>query len=257
MNLKLLVFFLSLICFTAAYTQKKTELALAKYHGSVYLGEKIKEELPIVDLLLPTGDTISINKYRAIEYYDNSNAIVFSNGKYFRNVGYFWFLTFGSNAGGITNSEDDRASSHLGFHYGYRFSPRLSLSGGFAFEFNEASASGFLFDTQYVPLYVYGRYHFFVGRPHLFGFGRVGYGFVSDEQSMERNEEVGGGINTMYGLGIIFASRKKSKFVLSLGHYLQKASGQQSFLDPIGNEIRSSFDLTIQRLILTVGWEFN
>lgn len=254
MRIKFILFF-SFVVFSNAYNQDNTELALAKYHnGSVYIGEKISENNSIVEIRLPTGDTITVDRRFVSEYYDNSNSRIFSNGKYIRNVGSFWNVTLGFNA---ADSEDERVSSHLGVQYGYRFSPRLSLSAGLAFEFNEATASGFSFDTQFVPVYAYGRYHFFTGRPQIFGFGRLGYGFASENQEPDLPEEFRGGVNAMYGLGVVFASRSKSKWLLSLGHYIQNTSGQEFFLDPIGNEIRTRFDLTIQRLIFTVGLEIN
>lgn len=243
---------------TKAYSQEQPEWVLAKYrNGSVYLGKKISEDHLNANVLLPTGDTITVNKDFAKHYYDDSNARIYRNGRFFRNNGFFWLLTFGTNAGEFSNSDDERISSHLGLHYGYRFTPKLSLSGGLAFEFNEARASGFRFDTQYTTLYAYGRYHLFTSKPQLFGFGRLGYGFAAEEQSENFPEEFEGGVNAMYGLGIIFASRSKSKFVLSLGHYFQKTKGQESFLDPIGNEVNTRFDLMMQRLILTFGWEIN
>lgn len=240
------------------YSQEQVELVRVKYFdGSSYYGEKLQEGERYVLLLLQTGDTIEIDKKYAKEYYDNSNAEVFKNGKFYRNTGYFFLLTLGGNAETIYNPDDQRISSHIGLHYGYRFTPRLSLSGGFGIELNEARAAGFVFETQYTSLYAYGRYHFFTGRPQIFGFGRIGFGTPGEEDSEDFPSEFQGGVNAMYGLGTIFASKGRSKFVLSLGHYFQKSKGQQTFLDPIGNEVNTKFDLMIQRLVLTLGWEIN
>lgn len=244
--------FFSVFCLA----QDETDWAIASYkNGSVYIGKKIGEEKGMVQMRIFSGDTITINKYVPHRYYDSDNAHVFSNGKFFRTKNLFWTLNFGANfAGG--DGDNARESAHFEFLYGDRLTPRLDVALGAGSEFNQASVAGFQFDTQFLALFAYGRYFLTNHQKRLFVFARAGYGFSTDEPEENGSREHGGGINAKYGLGIQFASRKKSKFQISLGHYFQKTSGQESFLDLIGNEINTEYDILLNRMIISFGWDF-
>lgn len=255
MSWRLVVFFQFFL--TSSYCQQNDDWALAKYrNGSIYLGEKVSESDDIVKLrLFPIRDTILIDKRTAQEYYDQSNARVYLDGKYYRNTGYFWLLSLGFNLGESEDTDDENVSSHLNVMYGYRLMPRLNIGVGLGFEFNQSQVGGFTISTQVAPVYAYGRYYFTKERIRFFGYGRLGYGFAAEDQTDDFASEHTGGINAKYGLGIIFPSRSKSKFVIKLGHYFQKTEGQESFLDPIGNEISTTYDLLIQRFVISFASE--
>ena len=242
---------------TNAYSQTIPDLAVAKYkNGIQYVGEKTDEDENFVSLKLNTKDTIRINKIHLSKYYDSNNAIVFPNGKYFETAGNFWSFSFGFNALGFLDSVDQRVSTHLEVMYGKRLTKNLNIGFGGGFEFNEARVSGFQFDTQFSSLFAYGRYYITNKPKRIFLFSRLGFGFPSEDNVEGVPSEHSGGFNSLTGLGLHFASRKKSRFQLILGFYTQKTDGREFFIDTIGNEIETNYDILIKRLMFKFGWEF-
>lgn len=247
---KYILFFCLLQCFVSAIAQTNSDWAIASYkNGSIYLGQKLSERDGLIKLRLPTSDTITVNRFTGATIYDSNNAVVFSDGKFFLTKGYFWSTNFGFS---VNRGE----TAHLDLLFGQHINPKLDLAIGFGSEFNESRVAGFSFDSQVITLFGYGRYYITSMKPRVFAFAKLGYGFAADESTEGIPREHFGGINAKYGLGVQFASRNKSKFQLTLGHYFQKTSGQESFLDLIGNEIETEFDILIKRLVVTFGWDF-
>lgn len=245
-----LVVLLSLVCMTL-YTQKSDDFLIAKLHDkSRFFGEKIDENDGVIRLRIITKDTIHIDRRLTKNVYEEGNAVVFSDGKYFETKGYFWTFAFGNNIA------SEYVSSHMEFLFAYRVTPRFSLGLGTGFEFNEVEAAGFEFDTQYSSIFGYGRFNITEGKRRFFSFARLGSGFSAEENVQGIRNEQEGGINGMYGFGYYSASRSKSRFQIILGQYFQQASGREFFLDNLGNQIETKYDLLISRLILKFGWEF-
>ncbi len=240
---------------SSVFCQKnnRDELALAILHdSSKYIGKKISETDGKIQLQITTGDTITVHRLQTYKFYDNSNGIVYPNGKFFKTTGFFFDFTFGLNA----NLFGGSGSVHTEYLFGKRFTKQLDLAVGFGTEFNQVEIGGFEFDTQFVSLFVQGKYYILNVKPRPFVFGRIGYGGSAEDEQDRIDMGSSGGANFQYGIGLQFAGRKRSRFHLSLGHYYQPATGTEFFLDTIGNEIETSFDIKIQRLILKLGWQF-
>lgn len=250
------LFAVSLFCVTG-FSQSNAEWVIATYKtGARYIGEKISEKDELVTLRIHTGDTIKINKYLAHEYLDGDNSIVNPNGKYFKTKGRFWSTHFGFNFSDGGDGNGPRETVHWDIMYGEQLNDKYSISVGLGSEFNEARVAGFSFDTQFNSLFAQGRYSILNRQTRLFAFGRVGYGFSNDAARSNTQREHKGGLMAKYGIMWQFASRSSSKFQLSFGHYMQKASGRESFLDLIGNELDTEYDILINRLVFTIGFDF-
>ncbi len=245
-------FFLFIVVgYSSSLAQAEEGYMLAKlYDGSIFYGNKVDEDDDVIKMRLSTRDTIHVDRRLAKHIYDENNAIVFTDGKYFETKGFFWTFSMG------TNVLTDQVSSHIEFLFAQRISENFALGGGTGFEFNETSAAGFNFDTQFSTFFAYGRYNILDGKRRFFAWGRIGQGFSSEENIEGIRNEQEGGINAMYGVGLHFSSRSKSKFQLMLGQYFQKTSGREFFIDALGNEIQTDYKLLIKRLILKFGWEF-
>jgi len=247
---KIYLLLLSLFFYNNAIAQSDSEWVIAAYKtGAKYIGEKMAEKDGMVSLRIHTGDTITVNKYMTDVYLASHNALVFSDGKYFETKGRFWSTNFGFDL-------SERPTIHSDLMYGEQLNSKIGIALGLGSEFNEASVAGFEFDTQFISLFAYGRYSLFHKKTRLFAFGRAGYGFSTDAAESESQRDHKGGLNMKYGFTLQFASRNSSKFQLSIGHYLQKASGRESFLDLIGNELDTEYDIMINRLMFTIGWDF-
>ena len=251
-------FILIMACLsTSVFSQERLEMAVAKYkNGVFYVGEKVAEKGDTILLKLNTQDIVTIDRSQLSKYYDSKSALIFSNGKYFETQDGFWNLSFGFNPIGGFDSLDQRVSTHIEFFYGRRINKDLNFGAGISFEFNEAKVAGFQFDTQFTSLFAYGRYYLNKSSKRLFVFSRIGIGFPGDENQEDITGEYNGGLNTLNGLGLHWASRRNSRFQISLGYYTQKTNGREFFLDPIGNEIEANYDILIKRLIFKFGWEF-
>jgi hypothetical protein len=237
--------------------QVNSDLVIAKYkNGIYYVGERIVERENIITLKINTMDTLHINRNLLSRYHDSESALIFPNGKYLQTKGRVWDLTFGFNALGVLNSADQRVSTHLEFMYGKRLSEKLNFGFGLGFEFNEAKVAGFQFDTQFTSLFAYGKYYLNNNSNRLFLFSRIGVGAPTDENEEGITAEHSSGFNSLNGLGLHFASRKSSTFQIMLGFYIQKTSGREFFIDNIGNEVETNFDILIKRLMFKFGWAF-
>jgi len=139
--------------------------------------------------------------------------------------------------------------------FGWRFNKRWSVANGIGSEFNVSQVGGFSIETNYSSYFLYGRYYITDSRPRLFAYSRLGFG-TGQTGETETNNDNKGGIQFQGGAGLHFASRKRARFIISLGYYLQKANGTQFFLDGFGNEVKIDFDILITRPILKLGIEF-
>jgi len=254
---KFYILLTALLFCVSGFSQSDTEWVVATYKtGAKYIGEKLSEKDGFVNLRIHTGDTITVNKHLAKEYLDADNSIVLSNGKYFKTKGRFWSTNFGFNFSDGGEGNDPRETAHWDIMYGEQFNDRISVAVGLGGEFNEVILGGFNFDTQFTSLFAQSRYAIINSKTRLFAFGRAGYGFSTDASESASQRDHKGGLTARYGIMWQFASRNNSKFQLSFGHYLQKASGRESFLDVIGNEIDTEYDLVINRLVFSIGFDF-
>lgn len=248
---------LCLILIQSVNSSGQAEFVFAKYkNGVTYVGEKIEENETTSRLLLNTGDTIRIDRRQLSRYFDSNSALIHSNGKYMQTQGGFWDLSFGVNLGIFEEEEEARASTHLELIYGWRVDPRLNIGVGMGFEFNEAEVAGFQFDTQFSTFFAHGRYYLTNGSRRIFAFSRIGVGYPAEENEDGNLAEHSSGVNTLTGVGIHWASRRNTTFHLSLGYYTQKTHGREFFLDNLGNEVATNFDILIKRMMLKFTWEF-
>lgn len=248
-------FLLSILVFDLSAQQNNSIFYL--HNGSVYIGEVLNDRGESLNVRLIDGNEINFSRYRVKRYLDSKDIVLHRDGKYHVTRGFFFQPGLATNFEGFAPVEEEsRISSHTSFLFGYYLNPRFAIGAGIGFEFNQAVVSGFEFDTQVSSQYIYGRYYINNKKRRPFIYSRVGYGTRNDESNFGSNNP-NGGINFQAGGGMHFSSRKKSKFVLTLGYHMQKTDGTERFIDDFGSEIIADYDIMIQRLILTFGMEFN
>ena len=145
------------------------------------------------------------------------------------------------------------AAVHLDSYLGWRFNRKISITSGIGFEFNESRISGFRFDTQFLTLYLGGRYNVLNTKYMPYVYGRGGYGFGPPQEEALVDHE--NGVNYQAGVGLTFPSHKSHKYFLALAWHHQQAKGAESFIDPLGNEINTKYDILINRLVIKFGIE--
>jgi len=248
-KIKLLFSFsLTLFLFNSSILAQQEENSIFYLkNGSIYIGKVLNDETDSIQVRLIDGNDIQISEFAVKRYLAAKDIKVFPDGRYNPIRGFFFHTGLGFNGESLGKDEDERISSHVPYLFGWHFNSRWSAASGLGFEFNEARISGFRVTTQVTSLFLYGRYNLTEQKRRPFLYARVGSGFAS-EQGEDVNEDQG---------GFQFASRKKSRWVLSLGYHFQQVSGQQRFLDFAGGEVIVDYDLSIRRIILSVGVEFN
>lgn len=230
---------------------------IVKYRdGSIYIGQKISEADDVIKMRIITGDTINIDQRRPRKIIDSNTALVFPNGKFLTTKGWFWSFGFQFNLLGVLTTTDQPIASQAELLLGKRFNKNLNIAIGMGSEFNEARVSGFNYETQFVSFFGYGRYYLTKTQKRLFGYSRLGYGFPGEPSTEGIPNNHNGGPQAFYGLGLDFASKRKMRFQLTIGHYIQKADGKGFFLDNLGNEIETDYDIVINRLLFKLGVEF-
>ncbi len=146
------------------------------------------------------------------------------------------------------------SAAHLDTYVGWRFNKKFSVTTGLGFEFNESLVSGFRFDTQFFTMHVGGRYNIFNTKYLPYVYTRLGYGFgPPQEGTIVDHDDCA---NYQVGVGMTFPSHKSYRYFAAIAWHQQEARGAESFIDPLGNEINTKYDIVINRLVLKLGMEF-
>lgn len=257
MQLKLRIALAFLTAYTSLQLSAQNDFSiLYLQNGSVYVGEVLSDEGYEIDMKLADGNAVTFPMMDVRRHLTADRIVVYPDGKYHSTRGFFFHTGLGMNFESLViEAEEGRISSHVPYLFGFYLNKKWALGGGFGIEFNEAEVSGFEFDTQFSSQFLYARHYPFDIKRRPFAYARIGYGGRSDES--EFDDDHSGGFQFQAGGGIHFASRRKSKFVLSLGYHIQKTDGTERFIDQFGSEINADYDILIRRLILTFGIEFN
>ena len=249
------LFFLSFFIFPNLSAQKDFSI-LYLQNGGIYIGKILNDEGYDINMKLADGNEIVFPKSNVKRHFESHRLVVYPDGKYNVTKGFFFHYGSGSSLDSYVRDEENaRLSSHIPFIFGTYLNPRIALGGGLGLEFNEVEISGFEFNTSLFTQFIYGRYYLTETKKRPFIFSRIGYG--SRAEGTDSNDNDKGGLNFKAGAGIHFSGRQKSKFILSIGYYLQEIEGTELFRDEFGGEIRTDYDVMIRRLTITFSAEFN
>jgi len=217
--------------------------------GSVYKGIIVDEDGSFIYMDVLEGNRIDIAKWRIRKKLSNDNYLFHSGGKFHYTKGFFGGFSIGFSVA------EENVSEHVSLLLGYRLNKRFSVAVGLGNELSTSNLSGFDVETSFSSYYLYGRYYPTDFKRRPFVYARAGYGSGPDEESESGRH--GGGVQAQAGVGIHFASRRRSRFILSLGYHVQNTSGQQFFLDTFGNEVLVNYDdIWVNNFVLKFGIEF-
>ncbi|MFK7809882.1 MAG: hypothetical protein AB8F74_18895 [Saprospiraceae bacterium] len=247
-----LIVIILLICYQVADAQHKNDVVFLK-DGSIYKGEIIEENDAYIYMVVIDGQTIGIpqEEIRRSRVMRAERYLFHKGGRYHKKKGIFWNVQMGGNV------FSEGTSEHVNFTLGYRFNQRWSAGAGFGSELHSTNVAGFQVETQFSSFFVYGRYYLGDNRRRPYVYSRLGYGAGPGSSSEFNSGRHSGGFQAQSGLGIHFASRKSSKFIIGLGFHTQYTNGEQFFLNDFGGEIKVEYDnLWLNHLALKFGIEF-
>jgi len=247
------VLILTMVVSIDCFGQESDEAMIYCRDGSVYRGMIVSENSKTIRIVTIENDTLSVSQANVKKVKRSGDYLFHSKGKTHDINGFFWAINIGFNAAGMFTGEEI-GSEHFELLFGWRFNKQWSVASGIGSEFNFNQIGGFSVQTNFSSFFLYGRYYFTDGRPRLFAYSRLGVGIGQSNETQTLDNA--GGIQWQGGGGVHFASRKRARFIISLGYYMQKTNGTQFFLDGFGNEVKVDFDILITRPILKLGIEF-
>jgi hypothetical protein len=241
--------FLSLFFLSNSAIAQQTRV---KYvDGTYFNGEVLSDTAEELTLLTYRGDTIRINQaYIEKRYVYPESALLFNKGKFHFTEG--WFLYVGTGVG-LGNSVNGQFDALLGRRI------NKNWVAGFDFSFQQyfPNFSFRVTDDFFTPS-LYGRRYLTEKRTRLFIDTNIGYGLALEGTEFGVVERVqSNGFFAAGSLGIHFASRNKTKFLLSLGQNFQYSKGSFTENVFINEQPRTvSYDIWYARPMLRFGIEF-
>lgn len=232
-------------------TGKEMTKAIVQYNdGSVFIGKIVYEGTLSMKMVLSTQDTITLNKVyiKRIRRTDK-NISLYDSAKFHYTKGLFYSLQFG---GGVVD-EGDSSVGQLEAIIGYRFNKKIAAGLGFGTSYNSTFSFGTWLEAAAIPVFAYGRYYPFDQKVKPFVAGKLGWAFP-DQNAF--NGDHNGGVLIQPEIGINFASRRRMRFLLSLGQQIQNIRGRELDFDPFGNRIESKFNLWYNRTVFKIGFEW-
>ncbi len=246
MTQKYPLLFLFLFIFSVASLSAQEDYAFSK----IYLknGGFLKVQILTQDsagwntFRLRTGEVIqlessSISKIRL----SNKKEIVHQKGHTTSTEGPYVTYQFGFLLGISSRNNDPIFSFELlSFSAGHQFNPRLQIGGGLALDF---------YDHAFLPLFGEAKYFL---RPKekvsIYGGLQLGYSLSFSSPGNEQ-DTYGGGAMVHPSVGLRFAGKDKTNFLLEIGNRYQWGTSETRWRDTIDRII-------YRRLGIRVGWNF-
>ncbi|MEM1327945.1 MAG: hypothetical protein AAGI23_18445 [Bacteroidota bacterium] len=247
--MKLTYSFLLFLLFATTLTAQQVRV---KYtDGTYFNGEVLSDTEQELTLLTHTGDTVRINQAYVEKRYDYpEDAMTFNKGKYHPVEG--WYLHFGlaSSIGNGVNVQFDGL-------VGRRLSQNWSVGLDLAWHQYHPNFTWNVTDDFFTPS-LYGRRYLTKRKTRLYVDANVGYGLalLGGEWGISERSQSNGLFGSA-GVGVHFASRSKTRYLLSLGQNFQYSEGRfvENFF--INEQPRIvEYDLWYIRPMLRVAVEF-
>lgn len=232
-------------------SKKETTRAIVQYEdGSVFIGQIIEEGLLELKMVLTTQDTITLNKVyiKRIRRTDK-NISLHGGAKFHYTKGLFYSLQFG----GAFVDEGDNETGQIEAIVGYRINKKVAAGIGFGNSYNSTFAFGTWIDANAIPVFAYGRYYPLDKKIKPFVAGKIGWAFP-DQNTFSGDHQ--GGLLFQPEIGVNFASRRRMRFLITVGQQVQNIRGENLDFDAFGNRIESKYSLWFNRTVLKIGFEW-
>ena len=237
-------------CYGQKRSHQKINAIVIYRDGSVFVGKLLNDKKLSMQMVISTGDTINLRlvDIKKIRHIDK-DILLFGGVKYHYTNGLFFNLQIGSSLEDVDNQ-----TSQVDFIVGYRFNKKLAAGIGVGNSYNSTFSFGTWIDANAIPVFGYGRYYLpFDIKVRPFVSTKLGWSFPNQDAF---NGDHQGGVLFQPEIGVNFASRKKTRFIISIGQQLQNIKGDLLNFDPFGNRIESKFNLWFNRTVLKFGIEW-
>jgi len=232
------------------FKKEKTSAIVQYNDGSVFIGQIIYEGALDLKMILTTKDTINLHKVhiKRIRRTDK-NIALFNGAKFHYTKGLFYSLQLGGggsdNANNVTNQTE--------VIIGYRFNKKVATGIGFGASYNSTISFGDWLEANSLPVFAYGRYYPFDKKVRPFIAGRLGWAFPNQDAFGGDHR---GGVLIQPEIGVNFASRRRMRFLLSIGQQIQNIRGENLNFDPFFNPVTTKFNLWFNRTVFKIGFEW-
>ena len=216
------------------------------YDGSILVGDLVSYNTSPYRLKILTGDTVTINPLLTHKIYLPNEINIYKKGRY----------TYKEAL--VVSLSDGVSSSHNNFDIkaGYITRNKFEVGLGFGIHSNSfwlrtISSTQFA-DIVSTTYFLHGKYFIYQGAQKYYVTGKLGY---ANNHTNRRLPVVTDGITMEGGVGVLFASRKRSKYFLELSQYTSHATGML-----VSNDVNAlsdiSFDVWFNRIVFTFGVQF-
>ena len=247
--LSILFFFCGISFGLSQISDESTKLLVSYEDGSYYIGELVSETRLDLKMVLATRDTITLDKaWITSMLRTDRNIQLYDNGKYHYSRGILYGFHFGGGG-------DEGGTSTIEIIAAYRPNQNWALGLGFGSSVNSTFQFGTSIDASAIPFFAYGRFYplnKLKSRPFIST--KIGWAFP-DQNNFEGDHE--GGFLFHPEIGFNFASRKRVRWLISIGQQIQNIRGEGTNFDPFGNSIRTNFNVWFNRTVFKFGVEWN
>jgi len=250
-----LLFSILFLAPSLSFAQFTDDIDLILYckDGSIYNGLLLEETDDYYKIEILENHPIVVSKDLVREAKRRDNYLYYRKGRIHKTQGFFFGSHYGFNIPTSIDPDADNYSRQCQILFGYQLNSKFSLGLSVGLAVSDIIVTGIWATKGFLTPSVYGRYYLGDGGIRPFAYSEMGYGFgVAIDDLMPQN-----GFTTQNGLGIHLASRKRTKFVFSVGHYLQRAKGSELFFDTFNNEVRVDYKQWINRPIFKIGFGVN
>lgn len=250
----ILVFLILFVGSQFVFSQDSPEpekLSINYKDGSFFLGEVIKWEPNTIILKISTGDTISVDRSLITKVRSNHDISVYRKGSYHLKTGYYGYASL--NIGGDNAAQ---ATSQVELIIGKRMSEKWSVGIGYGRTYSDATLGGVWTNHTFRNLFGYSRYYLKNSKVQPYVDAKLGYGFSAGRNGDFFFDQHSGGLNFQPGIGLHFASKKSTRWIIGVGQNLQYTRGSSTNQGPFGNPIIADYKLWYNRTVFKIGFEF-
>lgn len=232
-------------------TPEPEKLSINYKDGSFYQGQVVRWEPNHIILKITTGDTITVDRSLITKIKSSKDVRVYRKGSYHLKTGYYGYATLN-----VGSDDFAQATTQIELIIGKRMTEKWSVGIGYGRTYSDATLAGVWTNHTFRNLFGYGRYYLKNSKVQPYVDAKLGYGFAAGGNDVFFFDPHSGGFNFQPGIGLHFASKKATRWVIGIGQNLQYTRGSNTDQGPFGSPIIADYKLWYNRTVFKIGFEF-